>query len=405
MKFIIALDVSRGKSNVVLYEETVCLSEFEISHNKSGFQILLDVVNSCFSSPDIVYESTGIYSKVIDRFCEENHLTFYCLNPYLAKRQLDQDTLRSFKTDKHDAHKLAQSHLRNVRIACKPQTPNYASLRHLSRFYTEIDEHAQLIRMRLHNAIEQCFPELNLLIENRILSHSLPLIQMFPHPDLLLKYSPTKIKNFIIKNAAKKISHQQAKDKAIKLIAYAKNSYPAVSVENIQVEKVRYYAQLLEELLAKKHELSLQIIRLARSLKEFHFFTSFPGIGEISAALLLGELGDLKRFDSPKKVNAYIGIDIRRHQSGTFMGTDRINKRGNPNARRVFYFVVTNMLKQQRWGPNHIVDYYYKLKGPPYSKKHKVAIIACINKLIKCLYAMVIKGSIYDYHLASVSSQ
>ncbi|MBV7392233.1 transposase [Enterococcus sp. ALS3] len=100
-----------------------------------------------------------------------------------------------------------------------------------------------------------------------------------------------------------------------------------------------------------------------------------------------------------------MGIDIRRHQSGTFMCTDRINKRGNPNARRVFYFVVTNMLKQQRWGPNHIVDYYYKLKEPPYSKKHNVATIACINKLIKCLYAMVIKGSIYDYHLASVSQQ
>lgn len=173
MKYIIALDVSKGKSNVVLYKETICLAEFEISHTKSGFQILLDVVNSCVTSPDIVYESTGIYSKVIDRFCEINQLTFYCLNPYLAKRQIDKDTLRSWKTNTHDAHKLAQSHLRNHRVSCETPGLTYASLRHLSRFYAEIDEYAQLTRMRLHNAIEQCFPELNSLIENRILSHSL----------------------------------------------------------------------------------------------------------------------------------------------------------------------------------------------------------------------------------------
>lgn len=110
MTHVIALDVSKGKSNVVLYEESACQSEFEIMHTKLGFQTLLDVVNSCPIPPDIVYESTGIYSKVIDRFCAENNLSFYCLNPYLAKRQLDQGSLRNWKTDKHDAHKLAQSH-------------------------------------------------------------------------------------------------------------------------------------------------------------------------------------------------------------------------------------------------------------------------------------------------------
>lgn len=58
------------------------------------------------------------------------------------------------------------------------------------------------------------------------------------------------------------------------------------------------------------------------------------------------------------------------------------------------------MIKQQRWRPNHIVDYYYKLKEPPYSKKHKVATVACINKLIKCLYAMALKGTVYNYQHA-----
>lgn len=51
MTYIIALDVSKGKSNVVLCEESICQSEFEIMHTKLGFQTLLDVVNSCPTSP------------------------------------------------------------------------------------------------------------------------------------------------------------------------------------------------------------------------------------------------------------------------------------------------------------------------------------------------------------------
>ena len=36
-----------------------------------------------------------------------------------------------------------------------------------------------------------------------------------------------------------------------------------------------------------------------------------------------------------------------------------------------------------------------KLKEQPYYKKHKVATVACINKLIKSLYAMALKGTVY----------
>jgi hypothetical protein len=38
-----------------------------------------------------------------------------------------------------------------------------------------------------------------------------------------------------------------------------------------------------------------------------------------------------------------------------------------------------------------------KLKERPYSKKHKVATVACINKLIKSLYAIALKGTVYKY--------
>lgn len=79
--------------------------------------------------------------------------------------------------------------------------------------------------------------------------------------------------------------------------------------------------------------------------------TSFPGIDEISVALFLGEIGDLSRFSNHKKVNAFIGINIRRYQSGTYTGQNHINKRDKPKKRKVLYFVVQNMICNKKNHP------------------------------------------------------
>ncbi|MDQ8410916.1 IS110 family transposase, partial [Enterococcus faecium] len=47
-----------------------------------------------------------------------------------------------------------------------------------------------------------------------------------------------------------------------------------------------------------------------------------------------------------------------------------------------------------------IVDYYYKLKKQPIPKKDKVATVACMNKLLKCMHAMVRAHTEYVYAYA-----
>ncbi|GAB3800527.1 transposase [Virgibacillus kimchii] len=201
----------------------------------------------------------------------------------------------------------------------------------------------------------------------------------------------------MIKSTTKKISENRAKQKAVEIIEYAKESYPAVSSNSIQTQKVQYYASQLLQLLEEKENISKQMMEKAKQLPEFELLISFPGIGEISAALFIGEVGDISRFLNHKKVNAFIGIDIRRYQSGKYAGQDHINKRGNPKGRKVLYFIVRNMIRQQKAAPNYIVDYYYKFKKQPHPKKDKVAVIACMNKLLKCIYSMVRNNTKYDY--------
>ncbi len=163
---------------------------------------------------------------------------------------------------------------------------------------------------------------------------------------------------------------------------------------------MQYYARQLLHLLAEKEQISKQLIDSPRMLPEFEILISFPGISEISAALFIGEFDNLSRFSNHKKINAFIGIDIRRYQSGKYTGQDHINKRENPKGRKILYLIVKNMIRQQKAAPNHIVDYYYKSKKQPIPKNDKVATVACMNKLLKCIYSMVRNNTKYDYSYA-----
>lgn len=58
--------------------------------------------------PEIVFESTGIYSRPVETFCQKNQLNYYVLNPLPAKQQMEKESLRKWKADKRDAHRLAQ---------------------------------------------------------------------------------------------------------------------------------------------------------------------------------------------------------------------------------------------------------------------------------------------------------
>lgn len=104
MADIFALDVSMGKSYGVWYRGKQCIKEFTLVHTRSGFNDLLDMIKQA-QAPTIYFEATGIYSRVVERFCEINGFHFCRLNP--LELQLKSESLRRMKTDQKDAHRIA----------------------------------------------------------------------------------------------------------------------------------------------------------------------------------------------------------------------------------------------------------------------------------------------------------
>ena len=127
--------------------------------------------------------------------------------------------------------------------------------------------------------------------------------------------------------------------KQLLLLEAAKNSYPAIQTNDIRCDQVRDYAATYCGIKGKeRRSLSNKWLSCQKERKEYTVFRSFPGIGDTTACQIIGELGDIRRFKNAKQLNAYVGIDIMRYQSGNTQYRDRINKRGNKKSTENFIF-------------------------------------------------------------------
>ena len=90
-----------------------------------------------------------------------------------------------------------------------------------------------------------------------------------------------------------------------------KESYPNVDRHSFLVEKLRLLIQQLKQSIHHLKQLDDAMIQLAQQLDYFENIHSIPGIGKLSTAMIIGEIGDIKRFKSNKQLNAFVGIDIK----------------------------------------------------------------------------------------------
>ncbi|WP_236253598.1 transposase [Lactobacillus ultunensis] len=95
----------------------------------------------------------------------------------------------------------------------------------------------------------------------------------------------------------------------------AKNSYPAVPADSLEIEVISEYCNEVENYNKEITYIQNRLIKIAVSLNNFKIISSIPGAGQLNSALLLGFTGDLARFDNYKQLNAFLGLDLNRYIS------------------------------------------------------------------------------------------
>lgn len=116
--------------------------------------------------------------------------------------------------------------------------------------------------------------------------------------------------------------------------------------------------------------------------------TSVPGIGAASVAVLLAELPELGQLDR-RRVAALVGVAPLNRDSGQMRGQRSIWG-GRAEVRRTLYMAT---LTAVRYNPV-LKPYYEHLLAA--GKRKKVALVACMRKLLTMLNAIAKHGSTWN---------
>ena len=394
MRTVFGIDVSKASSEVAIVINGEKIHGYTMPNDTIGFTRLLDDLKTV-QKPEIIFEATGVYSRRLQAFLEENGYAYTQLNPLEAKKQLD--SLRVRKTDKIDAETLAISQFVLNRKPTYIQEEVYQELRDLSRFYQNLTEDIVRTKNRLHKVLQVTFPEMENILSTPTREQYWNLVMTFPYKDFVLELSKDEPLEGIRQSTSKRISNKRVAYLAQKLAALANQSYCAVKKNSPILEEVRYYAKELLRLSEQRQAVLEQMVELAQPLPEYEILLSIPGIAETTATSMIGELGDIRRFQSANQINAFIGIDLRHYESGNFLAKEHITKRGNPYARKILFKCIHNIAAASHTNPCHIEDFYEKRKRQSQTTSTKPHTIASIHRLIRTMYYLITHNKLYDY--------
>lgn len=213
--------------------------EFTIQNNKNGYNYLLNYLNRV-NQPKLIFESTGIYSRAMVRFCRVNQINYIELNPLEAK--FKTSSLRSWKTDQSDAHKLAQiaPFLNDSDSLNNTNDDIYFELRERARFHLEFENEQNRLKVEIIEILHQTFPGLEKLFKNRYSMIALNIAEIFTHPDFVQQNDMESIISTILKSTDKGLSQRKAESYGETLFKLANDSYPNVNSSSFLVKKHNY---------------------------------------------------------------------------------------------------------------------------------------------------------------------
>jgi hypothetical protein len=120
---------------------------------------------------------------------------------------------------------------------------------------------------------------------------------------------------------------------------------------------------------------------------------SIKGIGTVTAAGLIGEVGDFREFGTISEITKLAGLDLFEISSGKHRGQRRISKRGRPLMRKLLFYAAINAVKSN--GILHEPYQQMLSRGMPKVK----ALIAIARKLLRIIFALARDNTVYmaDY--------
>ena len=399
----VGIDVSKGKSMVAVMRPLgeVALTPREFPHTVQGLHQLVDLIRSLSGETRVVMEATGRYHEPIATALMDAGLFVCVLNP-IVTHQSGAGSVRKVKNDRKDALKIAKygiDNWKNLRPHTQIDTLRQ-QLKLFSRQYDLCMKTIVALQNNLISLLDKSFPRANEFFNSPLRNDGhqkwVDFAASFWHCQCVCGMSLAAFSERY-RNWCKRYGYNFSASKAESIYLSAKVQFTTLAK---CPETKRLIQIAVDQLIAVSKaliELRTTVIRLATQLPEYETVLSMFGVGEITAAHLIAEIGDVTRFPNRSCLVAFAGVDPATNASGKYSPkSNPSSKRGSPYLRKTLFQIVCCHLKRS---PLNEPLYQFLDRKRAEGKPYFVYMTAAANKFLRIYYARA-KEALSQIHTA-----
>lgn len=383
--FYVGIDLAKFKHSaaVVGDDGKRLVRGFDFPNSREGFEALLARlagVGATGGDARVCLEAAGHYGRNLVAFLEERGYEVFEVNPLLTANWRRATSVRKVKNDAVDAEALALWLLAGNPTARRRAKDGSDDLRALARSRTSLSHIIGDCKRRAGAILDVTFPELHGFFSDDFCVAARAILSKWQSAEALSRAGADSIRREV-REAGGRLTEARAAE----LWGLARSSVGTASAP-----LAFQLRQLLAQIEFTRGQIAELDAELARMVGGSPILT-VPGVGTVLGAGILGEVGDVSRFASAKKLLAFAGCDPSVFESGEFVGSRaHMSKRGSPYL-RWYLWLAADMAR--RYDPA-LGAYYAKKRSE--GKCHKVAVSAVVRKLVSVIYAVLRDGAPYS---------
>jgi transposase len=386
--YYVGVDIAKDKHYVCILDDTkeLACKPFWIYSDILGLRELLKRLAELSLDMDdfiIGIESTGAFSENFYSYITDADYKVILLNSYQTAKYRDFSTLKKIKNDSIDAYVIAELLATNKYKASYISNEDYHNLKVLNRLKKSLDDKIKNIKREISTVIATVNPEIEKVFPNIFTKTALVIIKEYP--------TSVDLKKATIKRLLKLFRNIKGNNfseaKAQHLIDLANSSIYAGRAKDARSLMIKTNIKILELYLQEKDEIEKQIQDLINNQLDddssnISNAKSIPGVADKTIAAILGECGDLRRFESAKAFIGFLGLYPTLYQSGKSLSTGTLAKRGIPIAKHALYLAAVAAVR-------HNTELHKLFRDKVSSgKSKKEALIIIAKKLASIIYSL-----------------
>jgi transposase len=331
------------------------------------------------------FESTGPYAEPLMNFLAKKPVKLVQINPMHTKRLKELTGNSPNKTDGKDPRVIADViSLGHALTVVVPKGPA-AELRRLTQARQRASKNRTGMVNQLHNIVFVVFPEYTQVMKKITSKSSLYLLKNHPSPEEIVELGFENLQVILKKISCGKFKHRQAKA----LFEAARNTTGIDEGRKSLLTEISHLVSCIEHESQFMDHLENQMSQYLNQIPYSQSILSIKGIGEVTVAGLIGEVGDFGQFKTISEIMKLAGLDLYEISSGKNHGQRHISKRGRAYLRKLLFFIAINTIRTT--GIMH-ENYLSMLdRGMPKVK----AVVAISRKLLRIIFALARNHSTY----------